>query len=73
MKELIDWECCCIFNLPYNEWPIPGAHAWVVVLKVDGNMIKLASRFDPKREEAFWCNTSIIKTITKFRPCPPTQ
>lgn len=65
MKELIGCECACDFNLPLGEWPISGYPAWVIVLDVDGNMIKLASKFGDIEKSSFWCNTSIIKTIRK--------
>ena len=65
MNELIGWECSCVFNLPATEWPIAGYPAWVVVLSVDGNMIKLASKWGNVQETAIWCSTSIIKTIQK--------
>lgn len=66
MEELIGWECSCVFNLPAHEWPIAGYPAWVVVLGLDGNMMKLASVFE-STENALWCNTSIIKTIKKSK------
>lgn len=77
MKELVGWECRCIFNLPSFDWPIAGSPAWVVVLGVCGNMIKLSSRWGNVEEDAFWCNTSIIKTISrtdeKYKKRPRVQ
>lgn len=64
MKELIGWECCCVFNLPSIEWPIAGYPAWVVVDDVDMPMVKMRSRHGG---EAMWLNASIIKTISKER------
>lgn len=69
MKELIGWECGCIFNLPPTEWPIPGSPAWVVVLGVHGNMIKIVSIYSNPKHSAFWCNTSIIREIRRTAKC----
>ena len=65
MEELIGWECSCVFSLPSTDWPIAGYPAWIVVLGVDGNMIKIASKWGNIEESAFWCNTSIITKIQK--------
>lgn len=62
MKELIGWECCCVFNLPHTDWPIAGYPAWVVVDAVDMPMVKMRSRFGGN---PMWLHTSLIKTISK--------
>lgn len=64
MKELIGYECCCVFNLPATEWPISGYPAWVVVDAVDMPMIKMRSQFGGK---PMWLHVGLIKTIEATR------
>ncbi len=61
MKELIDHECCCVFNLNPHDWPIAGYPAWVIVDDVDMPMIKMRSRGG----SPMWVNAAIIKTIRR--------
>lgn len=62
MKELIGYECSCVFSLPFNDWPIEGYPAWVKVVAVDMPMICLQSIHAGK---PIWMHCSIIQTITK--------
>lgn len=56
LRALIGKRCAIIFDLPFNDWPIPGSPAWAYVEDVDGCMVLL---------DKVWVNTRIIRTISE--------